>query len=65
MTGRNGYVEAEDLEELSSDTANHPGIQWWVRPPDLSLQAPALSIFVVACGYPSFQILDHRKHSKA
>ena len=45
VTGRDGCVE--DLEELFPDIAGHPGIPRWVKPPDLCLPAPALSLFVV------------------
>ena len=45
LTGRDGCVE--DLEELFPDIAGHPGIPRRVKPPDLCLPAPALSLFVV------------------
>ena len=45
MTGRDGCVE--DLEEPGPDTAGYPGIPRRIKPPDLPLPAPALSIFAV------------------
>ena len=45
VTEGDGCVE--DLEKLGPDIAGHPGIPRRVEPPDLSLPAPALSLFVV------------------
>ena len=42
-----GYGCVEDLQELGPDIAGHPGIPRRVKPPDLSLPAPALFLFVV------------------